>query len=261
MFFATNEDMIRESGNLLAHANRVLFITGAGISADSGLPTYRGIGGLYEDKLTTHDIPIEEALSGDMLRKDPALTWHYLKQIEEACRGAKHNEAHRIIADLEAHKTGVWVLTQNIDGFHRDAGSNNLIEIHGRIHDLYCMHCDYQTEVADYTQLDDCPKCPVCGSTVRPDVVLFGEMLPESGINRIHSEFEHGFDIIFSVGTSSAFPYISGPVVHGKQRGIPTVEINPGQTPISRYVDFKIPMTAKEALTKIHDQMVARMGF
>ena len=110
----------------MRRARRLLFITGAGISADSGLPTYRGIGGLYNDQTTEDHFSIETALSGAMLDAQPAITWKYLHQIESTCRGARFNDAHAIIADLDNHFE-VCVLTQNIDGFHRNAGSRYLI--------------------------------------------------------------------------------------------------------------------------------------
>src|ERR1700741_4368032 len=112
----------------LRRARRVLVITGAGISADSGLPTYRGIGGLYEADVTGDGLAIEGAFSRAMLCTRPARTWKYLLQIESACRGARHNDAHTAIVHLERHFRSLTVLTQNIDGFHRDAGSEYLIE-------------------------------------------------------------------------------------------------------------------------------------
>ena len=115
---------------LLKDCKSILFITGAGVSADSGLPTYRGIGGLYNNKLTEDGIPVEMTLAGETLRTHPEVTWKYLLQIEENCRTARHNRAHEVIAEMERHFTRVWVLTQNIDGFHQVAGSRNLIDIH-----------------------------------------------------------------------------------------------------------------------------------
>jgi NAD-dependent deacetylase len=114
-----------------ARARSVLFITGAGISADSGLPTYRGIGGLYEEALTEEGFAIEEALSGDMLRERPEVCWRYIHQIERACRGATWNRAHEVLAMMERRYERSWVLTQNVDAFHRRAGSKNVIDIHG----------------------------------------------------------------------------------------------------------------------------------
>ena len=99
-----SENSIREIARLIEDAERILFVTGAGLSADSGLPTYRGIGGLYNEQHTEEGIPIEMALSGDMLRTRPEITWKYLLQVESACRGAGFNRAHRIIADIEKLK-------------------------------------------------------------------------------------------------------------------------------------------------------------
>ncbi len=118
---------------LLKKAGSILFITGAGTSADSGLPTYRGVGGLYEDKDTQDGIPVEMAMAGEMLDSQPTVTWKYLSQIESNCRGATFNQAHKVIAEMERCFERVWVLTQNVDGFHRAAGSKNVIEIHGSL--------------------------------------------------------------------------------------------------------------------------------
>lgn len=235
----------------LRRARRLLFITGAGISADSGLPTYRGIGGLYNNQTTEDHFSIETALSGPMLEANPAITWKYLYQIEEACRGAHFNEAHAIIAEWQ-DVFEVCVLTQNIDGFHRDAGSRNLIEIHGDIHDLYCTRCTYQTTVLDYSALELPPACPLCHALVRPRVVLFGEALPSHAVQHLYKELDQGFDLVFSIGTTSVFPYIAGPVVRANQMGIPTVEINPGATHVTHFVDYKLDAGAAVSLRAIH---------
>ncbi|MBK7540974.1 MAG: NAD-dependent protein deacylase [Candidatus Competibacteraceae bacterium] len=234
----------------MRRAHRLLFITGAGISADSGLPTYRGIGGLYNDQTTEDHFSIETALSGAMLDAQPAITWKYLHQIESTCRGACFNDAHAIIAELEQHFE-VCVLTQNIDGFHRNAGSRNLIEIHGDIHDLHCTRCRYASTVADYSALELPPSCPNCQAPVRPRVVLFGEMLPSDAIQHLYAELDKGFDLVFSVGTTSVFPYIAGPVVQASQMGIPTVEINPTETNVTRFVEYKLASGAAASLRAI----------
>ena len=234
----------------LRRARRLLFITGAGISADSGLPTYRGIGGLYNNQTTEENFSIETALSGSMLEANPAITWKYLHQIENSCRGARFNEAHAIIAELQ-DRFEVCVLTQNIDGFHRDAGSRNLIEIHGDIHDLYCTRCNYAATVADYSALDFPPSCPDCHALVRPRVVLFGEVLPSHAIQQLYQELDEGFDLVFSIGTTSVFPYIAGPVVQASQMGIPTVEINPTDTNVTRFVDYKLDSGAAASMRAI----------
>jgi NAD-dependent deacetylase len=236
----------------LRTAERVFFVTGAGISAESGLPTYRGIGGLYNSGRTPEGLTIEEALAGDTLRLNPTLTWKYLHQIEESCRGARFNRAHAVIAEMQDEFDQVTVLTQNIDGFHQAAGSRSVIDIHGELHDLECMDCDWETTVPDYGVLERFPPvCPSCGGVVRPQVVLFGERLPSGKVEMIMEEWQQDFDIVFSVGTTSVFPYIAQPVMYAKSNGIPTVEINPGDTHVTNLVDFKVASGAAETLDEL----------
>ena len=242
-----NERGLETVVSYLRGASSVLFITGAGISADSGLPTYRGIGGLYEETETPEGIPIEEALSGEMMRQNPALTWKYIHQIEASARGASFNRAHAILAEAERRFERVWVLTQNVDGLHRKAGSTNVIDIHGDVHDLLCTECDHRSTVEDYSNLAPLPRCPSCGAPLRPDVVLFGELLPLKKVETLERELRRGFDVVFSIGTTSIFPYIARPVVEARMRRKATVEINPGETLISGEVDVKLPMRAAEA--------------
>ena len=240
----------------LRHARSALFITGAGISADSGLPTYRGVGGLYEGDLTDEGLSIEEALSGEVFSIRPDITWKYLIQIEENCRGARPNAAHRAISRLEESLDRVMVFTQNVDGLHRQAGSREVIEIHGNLQALICTSCDHEEAAPDFAGREIPPLCPVCGAVLRPKVVLFGESLPEEELDYLIEAMQDGFDIIFSIGTSSVFPYISQPVLFAARNGIPTVEINPARTPLSDIVDYYLPLGAAEAMSVI----LARLG-
>jgi NAD-dependent protein deacetylase/lipoamidase len=247
----TESETFDAVARLFRGAQRILFITGAGISADSGLPTYRGIGGLYHERLTDDGLTIEEALSGAMMLARPEVAWKYIAEIEANCRGAAPNIAHRIIAALEHERPGVWVLTQNVDGLHRAAGSKNLIEIHGTVHRLRCVDCGMTRNVPDFTGLQIPPECPRCGGMLRPDVVLFGELLPEAGVARLEALLDDGVDLVVSIGTTSAFPYISGPVWWAQQVGMPTVEINPGETEVSRLVTHRLKRRAAEAMPEI----------
>ena len=237
--------------SLLAAARRVLFITGAGISADSGLPTYRGVGGLYNDEATEDGLPIEMALSGDMFAVRPDITWKYLAQIERNCRGAMPNSAHRAIAVLEQVMARVVVFTQNVDGLHRKAGSSDLIEIHGNLQELVCTECDHDETVDDLAGRALPPRCPACGGVLRPNVVLFGEALPMEAMARFSDALEEGVDMVFTIGTSGVFPYIAEPVVWAARAGIPTVEINPVQTRLTRFVEHHLALGAAEAMTAI----------
>jgi NAD-dependent deacetylase len=235
----------------LGRARNLLFITGAGLSADSGLPTYRGVGGLYECDETEVGYAIEEMLSGEMFRERPDLTWNYLRQIEQACRGARFNRGHAVIAEMERHFPRVWTLTQNVDGFHRAAGSRQVIAIHGDLHEIRCTACPWRETVSDYADLKDVPRCANCAAVLRPDVVLFGETLPAGGVRELHYQVQEGFDLVFSIGTTSIFPYISFPIEVAQERDKPTVEINLGTTRVSTLVRYRLTLGAAVALDAI----------
>lgn len=240
---------------LLRPARRLLFITGAGLSADSGLPTYRGPGGLYEaGKATSYGLPVELVLSGTMMARRPEVTWEFILELERPTRQAAPDREHHVIAEMERHFESVWTLTQNVDGFHRRAGSRQVVDIHGDLHGLACTRCDHRETVTDYAGLDVPPRCPRCGAIVRPDVVLFGEELPEEKLDRLLEELSAGFDVVFSIGTSHSFPYIIAPVLQARGRGIPTVEINPEPTAVSSRVDIRIAGGAAESLDCIWGQ-------
>jgi NAD-dependent deacetylase len=235
----------------LRRCRSILFVTGAGMSADSGLPTYRGVGGLYNTEETDEGLPIEELLSGETFRHRPEWTWKYLRQVEHACRGATFNRGHAVLAEMERHFPRVWVLTQNVDGLHRAAGSRNVIAIHGDLGEIRCTGCAYRIKTADYAGLPELPRCPECTAVLRPDVVLFGEMLPESGLRELKNQLREGFDIVFSIGTTSVFPYISLPVELAVQREKPSVEINPGTTRVSELATYRLALGAAVALDAI----------
>ncbi|MCC2656136.1 MAG: NAD-dependent protein deacylase [Panacagrimonas sp.] len=251
MSSGNTDALVEEAGSLLRRARRVLVITGAGISADSGLPTYRGIGGLYETDMTEDDLPIEVALSGQMLRARPAVTWKYLSQVECACRGARPNAGHFALARMANGFRRLTVLTQNIDGFHRDAGQEHLIEIHGNVHELFCTECRREWWVKDYAHLQTPPRCEDCHGPVRPRVVLFGEQLPASAIERLEAAMDEGVDLVMSIGTTSVFPYIAGPVIQAARIGLPTIEINPGESEVSSVVSVRIPERAATVLPRL----------
>jgi NAD-dependent deacetylase len=244
---------------LLRTARRLLFITGAGLSADSGLPTYRGVGGLYAAGRTTpYGLPVEEVLSGAMMTTRPEITWQYILELERPARQTVPNRGHEVIAEMESYFDAIWTMTQNVDGLHRRAGSRQVLDVHGDLHDLACTQCEYAKTVSDYDGLDLPPRCPMCQGIVRPGVILFGEELPELKMARLWSEVQAGFDVVFSIGTSSSFPYIAAPVLRARETGTPTVEINPESTAVTRLMDLKIGGGAAEALDRIWQQYLSR---
>lgn len=248
---------LQQAADLLRGARRVLFITGAGISADSGLPTYRGVSGLYNGGKTDEGLSIEDALSGQCFAHRPEITWKYMAQIEHNCRDARPNRAHRAIAEAERRGIECVVLTQNVDSLHRQAGSRNLIEIHGTLASLHCPDCGADYPATDLDALGLPPRCRRCDGVVRPPIVLFGEALPLEAVEQLQDELEAGFDLLFVIGTTAVFPYIVEPVVAALRAGVPVIEINPAETQLSPHVDLRLPLGAAEAL----GEMAAYLGW
>lgn len=242
--------LVMQTAAALRQAKRILIITGAGLSADSGLPTYRGVGGLYNSE-TDDGVPIEVALSGPTLRRDPALCWKYIAQLGSACLSGRANAAHYAIAELQRRKPECWVLTQNVDGYHREAGSpsQRLIEIHGQLAPLYCQSCGAQDpHLATHLQKQLPPLCVRCGGILRPPVVLFEEMLPELALNVLDEEMAKGFDAVLSIGTTASFPYIREPLLRTRVAGGFTAEINPSSTDHSTHMDVFLRCRALDVM-------------
>lgn len=271
--FLSNEEKLNTVVNWLRKSKRVLFITGAGISADSGLPTYRGVGGLYNRGRTEEGYTIEECLSGSMFQRKPEITWKYMLQLGIAVAEHQPNDAHRIIAEWEKRLNDaggkVVVVTQNIDNYHRAAGSKNVYEFHGSLRILYCTDCSWSEELepdaAVLTRFKELqttlpPRCPECRAVIRPRVVLFEESLPRYEIEEFRYEFNNGkgFDLVFSIGTSAMFSYITAPVRTAALQKIPTVEINPVESDLSQYVEIYLPMRAAEALLEIEKRWTTK---
>ena len=246
----SSEQLIADAAAAVRQARRIGVLTGAGMSVASGLPTYRGIGGLYNDMSIEEGMPIEDILHAYTMARNPALTWKYIAQIEQACRGAEPNTGHYLLARWDDERD-VQVITQNVDGFHRRAGSRNVIELHGNLARLYCVDCeaDFTIDALNMARLP--PRCTDCDGLVRPDVVLFGEMLPDAALRAYHREIATGFDVLLCIGTSAAFPYIHEPVVSAARAGTTTIEINPDATDLSSDVAIHVQAGAVEALEVI----------
>jgi NAD-dependent deacetylase len=217
---------------------------------------------LYEDKLTDEGLPIETALSGSYFESNPEISWKYLWQIGHACRDARPNPAHYAIAKIQYRKPDCWILTQNVDGLHRAAGTDNLIEAHGHAFDLRCTSCnmEYSADqvVGSYEAEPELPPiCPECNGVIRPDVVLFGEMLPQVAVQKMNLLSDRGNDLVICVGTSGYFPYIIDPVLRAREAGKMTVEINPQSTEISDLFEIKIRRSAAESLQQIWHHLEA----
>lgn len=251
------QQQIREIAELLKTARRVLFITGASVSAESGVPTFRGATGAFSNGLTEEGIPFEDVLSGPTFRRNPILSWKYFFRLERSFRGKEPNAAHRAIAALQSPGRTVWVATQNIDGWHQAAGTGHVLELHGNLRRIICTNCDHQKYGETFEGMGELPRCADCGAVLRPDAVLYEEMLPENVLERLDQELAEGFDIIFSVGATSVFSYVTAPIAMAVRRGIPTVEINPDETSVSYLMRFRLAAPAGKILPSILDAITA----
>jgi len=224
-------------------------ITGAGVSAESGIRTYRGRGGVYDDP-AEGDRTVE-ALSGPTLRADPDRTWRALVRMARESRDARPNAAHRALVEIEARVERFVLLTQNVDGLHQAAGSRNVIAIHGDLLATTCLSCGQEGRLGreELGRLEGAPACFACGGTLRPRVVLFGEMLPQRELLRLEAELlKHPPDLLLVAGTTALFPYIQYPVLLARQAGRLTVEINPEPADLSEVVDWSLRGRAGELL-------------
>jgi NAD-dependent deacetylase len=226
----------------LKRAEKIVFLTGAGISQESGIGTFRGNDGLWEK----YD-PMKLA-SAQAFRDDPRLVWRWYNDRRRKIMAVKPNPGHMAIASLQSHRQ-VWVLTQNIDGLHHGAGSREVIELHGNIFATKCTTCDFKGKIRDEFP-DRPPSCKICGSNLRPDVVWFGEGIKQEVWNQaiIHSM---SCDAMIIVGASLAVSPANTLPLYAKNIKATLIEVNPENTPLSNEMDFSIRKTAVDALPKI----------
>jgi len=214
--------------NKLSESNKIVFFTGAGISAESGIPTFRGKDGIW------NKLKPEELANFNAFMRNPQMVWEWYNHRKKIIHDSKPNAGHFAIAEMQDLFDEVTVVTQNIDNLHRRAGSKNIFELHGNIERNYCIKCrTFYNEELDFS--DGVPKCK-CGGLIRPDVVWFGEYLPED-------QFEGGekaavnSDMFFVVGTSAVVYPAAGLVHAAKRAGSFIVEVNIEATEISTIFD------------------------
>jgi len=227
-------------------------ITGAGVSQESGIGTYRSSDGRYDDPLIGGSTA--EALSARTLAADPDCTWEAIGELCRRALAARPSPAHRALAAIERKIDRFVLVTQNVDGLHQIAGSHNVIELHGNLFRTRCVPCDLEGRLdhATLVELHAAPRCPRCGGVVRPDVVLFGELLPLERVEPLLDEFYlHPPDLVIAAGTSAQFTYVSEPVLFAQQAGRLTIEVNPRRTLLTDQVSIALHGTASTYLPRI----------
>jgi NAD-dependent deacetylase len=233
--------MVSEVASLLGSAKSVVVITGAGISAESGVPTFRGAEGLWRS-YRPEDLATPEAFA-----RSPQLVWEWYRWRQGLIREAMPNAGHLALARLEAKLPGFLLLTQNVDGLHELAGSRNLIELHGNIWRARCAagcgRRSEQRQPAAGQAGKSVPGCE-CGGIMRPDIVWFGEPLDPAAIDRAVAAVS-ACDVLISVGTSAVvYPVAALPSL-ARRAGAKVVEVNVQETPLTSVAD--VVLTGKSA--------------
>ena len=239
------DDLIKRAAQDLSEANMVTALTGAGISVESGIPPFRGKGGLWEK----YD-PMEVAHIDSFL-ENPTKAWNLLfKDMKEVLDKAKPNDSHKGLAKLEELGILKTIITQNVDGLHQMAGNTDVIEFHGNMAWQKCMDCHkrYETHDIDINQIP--PRCS-CDGILRPEAVLFGEMIPQEALWRSR-QVAQDCDVMLVIGTSAIVqPAALMPIV-AKDSGAKVIEINPERTLLTDDIsDYLISGTAGDVMNRI----------
>jgi NAD-dependent deacetylase len=225
----------------LRNAQSVAVLTGSGISAESGVPTFRdaqtGLWARYDPM----DLATPEAFA-----RDPRLVWEWYAWRRGLVEGAAPNSGHEALAELERHVPEFVLITQNVDGLHRRAGSQRIIELHGNI---MRSKCSLEAVILEPGEDDPDvpPSCPRCGASLRPDVVWFGEMLPQEALEEALKSAQN-CDLFFSIGTSSLVQPAASLPFEALRSAVAVVEINLDETPLSRHAEYALRGRVGEVL-------------
>lgn len=230
----------------LKNANKILFFTGAGISAESGIPTFRGKDGIW------NKLKPEELANFNAFLRNPDMVWEWYQYRRKIINETQPNAGHHAIKSFENYFNEVNVVTQNVDNLHNRAGSKNVFELHGNIERNYCIDCYKNFDEKDFS-VDKVPRCKYCGGLIRPDVVWFGEMLPQD-VFAMAEEKAKMCDVCFIIGTTGiVFPAAYIPLI-AKENGAYLVEINLTETELSDKVNLSLFGKAGEILPAILEE-------
>ncbi len=232
---------LRELRERIARAQSLFVLTGSGISSESGLPTFRGVGGLWR----THRV--EELASPDGFARDPQLVWTWYNERRAAHRAATPSVAHRALAQLEAQHADFTLATQNVDSLHLRAGSKNVIELHGHLREARCTDCAARRPLDEPLPLAAIEHA--CGGRWRPDIVWFGEPLPPAAWQRA-IESARRADVMLVVGTSGLVAPAAS-IATRYAAAAYVIEINPDPTAISTHVDVCVRGRASDVLPEL----------
>ncbi len=243
--------MLDQIINIACSSKRCVVLTGAGISAESGVPTFRGKEGLW-GKFRPEELATMEAFMAN-----PKIVWEWYNWRRQLISEVKPNPGHYAIAEMANLFDHFTLITQNVDDLHRIAGSNSILELHGNISKNKCLQCSepYPDDIT--ISPEEIPACPKCGGPIRPDVVWFGEMLNAKIIQKAFDESSRA-DLFLSIGTSAVVQPAASLPIEAKRSQATLVEVNVSRTPVTSITDFFVAEPSGEFLPKLVEGIKSR---
>jgi len=242
------DNVLHSIADIIDNSDYLIALTGAGISKESNVPTFRGKDGLWRN------YDAMELATPDAFRRNPTLVWEWYTWRQGLIADCDPNPGHLTLAKWGREGLLKTLITQNVDGLHIGAGSTNVLEVHGDLWALRCVSCDYKGRLD--APAEGIPLCPICANNLRPDVVWFGESLDRDTISDVYHELEQA-DVCLVIGTSALVqPAASFPLIV-KQRGGFIIEVNIERTPLTSAVDHHLSGKSGELLPQL-DSLLAR---
>ncbi len=243
-----NSESVSEAAALLRGARRVVAFTGAGVSAESGIATFRGAGGLWEG------VPVEEVASPEGFRADPIKVWRFYEERRRNVARVRPNPAHLTLARWQDRFETYTLATQNVDGLHQAAGARGVLELHGSLWRVRCTACGRERAELVVPLPELPPRCATCGAMERPAVVWFGEYLPLPVLEAAQAAVE-ACEVLVVVGTSAVVYPAAGLVAVAAEAGARVIEVNPEASALAHLADVTLRAPAGEALPLVDARM------
>lgn len=240
------QSLIHQARDQMRQAQSVFVITGAGVSAESGVPTFRTAGGLWNN-IDPYKVATPEAFAAD-----PAFVWRWYDERRTGLKSCRPNPGHYALAEIERKMKRFFLLTQNVDDLHEQAGSLRLAHVHGTIWDTRCTKegTIRENRMAPLPEIP--PRCAACGALERPNVVWFGEMIDEAAVAATEAFLAEGeTNVVLVIGTEASFGYISRWAQRARGVRGTLIEINPGETPLSGMADLCLRGASGEILPQL----------
>jgi NAD-dependent deacetylase len=241
-------ESVAVAADMLRSAQRVVAFTGAGVSAESGVPTFRGAGGLWEGH------PVEELASPRGFYADPVKVWRFYEERRRNLAQVRPNPAHRVLAGWQDRFPAYTIATQNVDGLHQAGGAREVLELHGSIWRVRCLGCGREREERTVPLSRVPPLCSECGAMERPGVVWFGEFLPEAAMAAAFAAIEK-CEVLVVVGTSAVVYPAAGFVEVASSAGAKVIEVNPEASRMAHLADVALRGPAGELLPLVNRRL------